>query len=147
MGTKQGEDVMIDNYNSKLIEWINTQIGKPYIWGETDCGTLVRKGLTIILNRDPFPDILSWDNELICREIWDKLNGVDNAFISFGAKKILGTFAQTGDVAVLEIGKYLTATLIISPDKMLFASTDKGVEIRNITPSLIRLNIRFYRFK
>lgn len=147
MGTKQGENVMIDNYNTKLIEWVNTQIGKSYTWGETDCGTLVRKGLAIILNRDPFPDIPAWDSELVCREIWDKLSGVDNAFISFGAKKILGTFVQTGDIAVLEIGKFLTATLVISPDKMLFASTDKGVEVRNITPSLIRLNIRFYRFK
>ena len=133
------------NYDYKLIEWVNTQLRKPYIWGETDCGSLVRKGLNIIYGKDKFNDIPSWDTEEICRKIWDDLGGVDNAFLKFGAKKIKGTFAQTGDVAVLEIGKLLTAAIVIGSGKLLFSSIDKGVETRDIY-SLLRFDIRFYRF-
>ena len=134
------------NYDYKLIEWVNTQLRKPYIWGETDCGSLVRKGLNIIYGKDKFNDMQSWDTEEICRKIWNDLGGVDKAFLDFGAKKIKGTFAQTGDVAVLEVGKLLTVSIAIGTGKLLFSSTDKGVETRDITSSLLRLNIRFYRF-
>lgn len=142
---EESKSMKIDNYDYKLIEWVNTQLGKPYIWGETDCGSLVRKGLNIIYGKDKFNDIPSWDTEEICRKIWDDLGGADKAFLDFGAKKIKGTFAQTGDVAVLEVGKLLTAAMVIG-GKLLFSSTDKGIETRDITPSLLRLDIRFYRF-
>lgn len=137
----------VENYDYKLIEWVNTQLGKPYIWGETDCGTLVRTGLNIVYGDDKFNNITFWDSEETCRKIWDDLGGVDKAFLNFGARKIKGTFAQTGDVAVLEVGKLLTASIVIGSGKLLFSSTDKGIETRDITPSLLRLNIRFYRFE
>lgn len=142
---KESESMKVDNYDYKLIEWVNTQLGKPYIWGKTDCGSLVRKGLNIVFGKDKFNDIPSWDSEEICRKIWDDLGGVDNAFLSLGARKIKGTFAQTGDIAVLEIGKLLTAAMVIGSGKLLFSSTDKGVETRGLY-SLLRFNIRFYRF-
>ncbi len=135
----------VDNYDYKLIEWVNTQLGKPYIWGETDCGTLVRKGLNIVYKKDCFHDTASWSSETECRKIWDDLGGVDKAFLDFGAKKIKGTYAQTGDVAVLEIGKLLTASMVIGSGKLLFSSIDKGVETR-VLYSLLRFDIRFYRF-
>ena len=136
----------VDNYDYKLIEWVNIQLGKPYIWGETDCGSLVRKGLNIVYGKDCFGYILAWDSEVECRKIWDDLGGVDKAFLDFGARKIKGTFAQTGDVAILEIGKLLTASVVIG-SKLLFSSADKGVEMRDITPFLLLPNIRFYRFR
>lgn len=142
---KESKSMKVDNYDYKLIEWVNTQLRKPYIWGETDCGSLVRKGLNIIYDKDKFNNVPLWDNEETCRKIWDDLDGVDNAFLKFGAKKIKGTFAQTGDVAVLEIGKLLTAAMVIGSGKLLFSSTDKGVETRDLYP-LLRFNIRFYRF-
>lgn len=136
----------VDNYDYKLIEWVNTQLGKPYIWGETDCGSLVRKGLNIVFGTDRFINTPAWDSEVVCRKIWDDLGGVDKAFLGFGARKTKGTFAQTGDVAVLEIGKLITASMVISSGKLLFSSIDKGTETRDITSSLLKLNIRFYRF-
>ena len=146
MGQERKSIMKVDNYDYKLIEWVNTQLRRPYIWGDTDCGSVVRKGLNIIYGKDKFNAISTWDSEEICRKIWDDLGGVDKAFLDFGAKKIKRTYAQTGDVAVLEIGKLLTAAMVISCNKLLFSSTDKGVETRDITPSLLKLNIRFYRF-
>ncbi len=134
----------VDNYDYKLVEWVNTQLRKPYIWGETDCGSLVRKGLNIIYDKDKFNDIPSWDTEEICRKIWDDLGGVDKAFLDFGAKKIKGTFAQTGDVVVLTANS--AAGLIIDNGKILFSSIEKGIIFRDIAFILSKVTSQFYRF-
>lgn len=135
----------IPNYDIKLYEWLNTVIGKPYIWGETDCGTLVREGLKLITGIDPFGNLPYWKTEMECRQIWDAMGGVDKAFTEiFKFKKIDRNYIQMGDVSVLEVRDLITASLIINNERMLFSSVDKGVEIRNLT-QLQKLNIRFYR--
>ena len=138
---------MIANYEGKLAEWARHKLGMAYEWGKTDCGTLVREGLFLILDRDPFPYMPGWNSEGESRKIWDEMGGVDHAFLAFGAEKIESSYAQTGDIAVLEVDKFLTAAMAIGDNKLLFASTDKGIFTRNITPALLKLNIRFYRFK
>ena len=138
---------MIANYEVRLSEWVKHKLGMAYEWGKTDCGTIVREGLFLILDRDPFPYVPDWKSESESRKIWDEMGGVDHAFLGFGAQKIGANYVQTGDVAILEIGRFLTAALVIGNNKILFSSEDKGIEARNITPAMLKLNIRFYRFK
>lgn len=138
---------MIANYEGRLAEWVRHKLGMAYEWGKTDCGTLVREGLFLILNHDPFPFVPDWNNEQESRKIWEDMGGVDHAFLGFGAEKTDTNYIQTGDIAVLEVDKFITAAMVIGNNKMLFSSTDKGVFTRNITPALLKLNIRFYRFK
>lgn len=128
---------------SKLIQWAISIQGLPYIWGQTDCGTLVRKGLCIYLNRDPFKNIPSWENENEARKIWSDLGGVDKAFIDLGAIKIEPSYRHTGDVALLTILNDDTAVLVIN-DRFLF-STLQGIKFRKLI-TFDKLNIRFYRF-
>mgnify|MGYP001566444653 FL=1 len=133
----------VDNYDYKLIEWVNTQLGKPYVWGVTDCGSLVRQGLNIVYGKDKFNDIPTWNTEEMCRKIWDDLGGVDKAFLDFGAKKIKGTFAQTGDIIVITANS--AAGLIIN-SKILFSSIEKGIIFRDIAFILSKVTSQFYRF-
>lgn len=129
---------------AKLIKWANNVAGLSYYWGITDCGTLVRKGLSIFLNRDPFPNIPYWNDEQEARKIWNNLGGVDKAFLNLGAIKIEPNYRRTGDVALITILNDDTATLIIN-NTFLF-SNEKGVKFRKLS-IFDKLNIRFYRFK
>ena len=140
---KESKSIKVDNYDYKLIEWVNTQMGKPYVWGVTDCGSLVRQGLNIVYGKDKFNDIPTWNTEEMCRKIWDDLGGVDKAFLDFGAKKIKGTFAQTGDIIVITANS--AAGLIIN-SKILFSSIEKGIIFRDIVFILSKVTSQFYRF-
>lgn len=128
---------------SQLIEWALKQQGEKYEWGKTDCGTLVRKGLLLFLNRDPFLNIPYWENEQQARKIWKDLGGVDTAFKNLGATKIDSNYIRTGDVGFLTILKEETSFLVIA-NRYLF-SNGAGIKFRKII-SWDKMNVNFYRF-
>ena len=134
----------LNNKDFILIEWALCQQGLPYIWGITDCGSLVRQGLYIFNRIDPFTNIPYWNTEIEARQIWKDLGGVDKAFLDLGAKKIHENYIRTGDVGILTILNEDTSFLVIA-NKYLF-SNEKGVKFRKIN-TFTNLNVRFYRFR
>lgn len=118
------------NYNA-LITWAGKQVGKPYQWGVTDCGTTTREGLRILLGRDPFPGLPAWTNEQEMREIWGSLGGAEAGFLCYGAVRVQPGYTQTGDVALLKLKDLETATLLVN-GQMLFSFEDKGVQFRSL---------------
>lgn len=134
------------NHHSLLVQWACSVVDKPYVWGETDCGTLTREGLRIILGKDPFPGVPSWYSEEESRKIWFGMGGPDEAFLKLGAIEIDKGYIQTGDVAILEIGDMITACLAIN-DKLLFSTSDKGTCFKPLRQLLNLNNIRFYKWE
>lgn len=128
---------------SQLIEWALKQQGKKYEWGRTDCVSLVRKGLNIFLNKDPFLNTPYWKNKQQARKIWIDLGGVCTAFKNLGATEIDANYIRTGDVGFLTILKDETFFLVIA-NRYLF-SNEAGVKLRKII-SWDKLNVKFYRF-
>lgn len=135
----------VNNYNRLLVEWADRQLGKPYVWGKTDCGTIAREGLAVMLGQDPFPGLPSWNSEAEMRSVWGVLGGSDAGFVHFGAKRIEPNYAQTGDVILVRI-KDIEASALIIDNKMLFCFFDKGVGYRK-TVSINNKHYRIYRFK
>ena len=133
----------LKNYDSVLVPWALTLQGLSYIWGETDCGTLVRRGLILISDKDPFLNIPYWNTEQKARQIWHDLGGVDKGFIDLGARLVHTNYVQTGDVGLLTIAGEETSFLVIA-NRYLF-STKNGIKFRKII-NWDKFNVRFYRF-
>ena len=135
----------VENWNGKLIDWASKQIGKPFIWGETDCGTLIRQGLQVITGIDVFTPLAWWQTEQRARESWDALGGIHAGFINnFKAINIGCEYVQTGYIGILRINNLDTATIILN-DKLLFSSIDAGITLRNLS-NLLKDRFIFYRF-
>ena len=48
----------VENWDVHLVEFAESVRGAPFVWGETDCVTLARAGLRVILDRDPWHGLL-----------------------------------------------------------------------------------------
>lgn len=43
-----------------LLRWAAEEAGKPLVWGETDCASLVRRGLSVLFGEDRLYRIPAW---------------------------------------------------------------------------------------
>ena len=50
----------VNNWDLALVEWAESVRGKPYEWGVTDCGTLVRDACAAMYGREMFPEVKRW---------------------------------------------------------------------------------------
>lgn len=90
----------VRTWRTELLRWAQSQIGLPFTWGQTDCGTLGRAALRAMFGRDIVEDWPSWNTPhraalrlLACGtfgQVLVSLGGVPKAF----------AFVQAGDFVV-----------------------------------------------
>ena len=87
----------VRDWRTRLIAWSNAQIGRPFIWGETDCAALVRASLQECFGQDVVPGVPTWQSK---REAIRVLKAHEPVKIleALGAVKTTVGFARAGDI-------------------------------------------------
>lgn len=91
-------------WDVELVRWASDLVGEPFVWGETDCGTLCRRALEVLYAGDVATELLGppWDSVAGARRAWARLEDLEDALAVFGALPVDGTHLQTGDIVQLE---------------------------------------------
>jgi len=93
------EMIRVPNWSSKLVAFAEVQRKKNFEWGETDCGSLIRKGLKLVFGK-PILDVDEYSNEREAEKVMKKLGDASSFFESQGAVNELLSRASGGDVVV-----------------------------------------------
>jgi hypothetical protein len=86
-----------------LHQFIQSEIGKPFNYGEHDCATFAAKALDIITGGGMFDTIQS--RRIECNDLipyMEKYGSIGEHFESVGGKEVDVSFASTGDFIVIE---------------------------------------------
>jgi len=90
----------VPDWDLRLVEYASDMIGKPFVWGQTDCTTIVFKGLEVMYDYD-FTKGLKWHTTLrTAVNLYKKTGGIEKVLLKKGACGIGLGFATTGDVLI-----------------------------------------------
>lgn len=119
-----------------LVAWADTQRGRPFKWGETDCATMARKACRTMHGVDPF-GLPVWKSKAKALRIFAECGGIAKV-LAETAKPVGRGFARTGDIALIEDETPLGNSLMVVIDqRVLVSQPETGVtlEDRNILPT------------
>ncbi len=94
--------IRVPDWRSRLITWAENVRGMPYIWGRSDCATLVRTALAICFGRDIAPDVPFHRNERQAIAVVRQYGGAVPVLEQLGAMRTTLPFARAGDVIAME---------------------------------------------
>ena len=113
------------NKKNELIIWASSKIGKPFIWGESDCSTLTLEGIS-----------LYYGNIFNLKNIWGSLKKALRAYEIYGTPinilkqagfiSVNKKYEQTGDIFVLSVKNYYLVGVIINQSVL---TSDEGKKI------------------
>jgi hypothetical protein len=92
----------VRNWDVLLTEWAIEQIGRPFLWGQTDCMSLVRRAAAVLYGGvDPFTErVPRWSDAATAAAVGQICGGPERALEYVGAVAVGWRYAQTGDVWV-----------------------------------------------
>lgn len=114
------------NWDVLATKWAIEQVGKPFVWGETDCVSLMRQ-MAEIINGEPF-GTHRYTSLRGALDVQEATGGICQALRDAGAVEIRRSYATTGDVIVADDEPF-PAVLLVITDKALFADHDQGVRL------------------
>lgn len=126
---------MQENYDVFLTGFASGIQGAPFKWGSTDCGSLVRRGLTACYGRDILRGAGSWNSLRALRKFVKDTGGPAKLLKSKGFTKVRAAYAQCGDVVILpgeDADDVPQTGILLHRRKMLTSDRLAGVVVVNL---------------
>ena len=95
---------------SALLGWAKEIRGRPYVWGDTDCGALVRTALHLQCGVDVFAGLPGWVTARQAAHVWGRLcreagGGYGKLFASMGAVEVRGRKRGRWPMGAILVGR------------------------------------------
>lgn len=93
--------IPVRNYDIELVIWGKALIGQPFVWGKTDCGTIVRRAMKIVFGKDVFRGkVRSYRSGVEAMRVMQGVGGIAGALVNAGFIRQKGRKWHTGDIIV-----------------------------------------------
>lgn len=91
----------VPNFDLKLKEWADEQVGRELVWGETDCASLAKRALQIAWDPDPTRDAPNWTTRLGALRHHTRQDGISGALEAMEeVEEVPVAFVRQGDILV-----------------------------------------------
>ena len=121
------------DWEFRLVEYAMGQVGRAFRWGETDCFSLARGALDVILGADPLADVPTYTNANDARAVILAYPDLAAELEKRGGVATPINFAQQGDVVLLPgddgNGRPRFGVVVDGRGRFITADGDLGVEI------------------
>jgi hypothetical protein len=121
------------DYLAQLVEFTNTEAGKLFLWGETNCVALALRALDAQCGSD----LISIGREFMATEraalVWVGRNGGANGLFDLlirehGLEQVFSGFVSDGDIALKQGDNTINAYVFVS-GYWLSSTADLGVKL------------------
>lgn len=92
----------VRTWDVDLLAWAETVIGKPFRWGRTDCGSLVKKSQRIIYGVDVF-HLTAWASKAKALQTLTDIKSIRSLLRRY-AQPVGRGFLQMGDIVLVKNG-------------------------------------------
>jgi hypothetical protein len=124
------------NWDVRLVHFQTEVLGASFVWGETDCASLVRRALEVMYSPDDIPlppKLPRWTTEAGALRAHKRFGGVSGALEAGGAQRASLAFVQQGDVLVgLDPAGGVPGAAVVVQGGFLVASVELGVLRRRL---------------
>lgn len=131
----------VPNWDIALHQWAADVVGRPYVWGETDCGSLVREAHALMYGVDLF-HVKPYTTRRQALYRHNSTGGVEAVLREAGAVDVPVAFAQQGDVLCEAEGDGLPACGVVVGRSVIWATVEDGVArtpLRGRSGTLLRV--------
>lgn len=90
----------VQHWDRLLVEWADRLIGKPFRWGVTDCGSLVREAVRVMTGQ-PFAADVFYENGIQAARVWRRTGGTLAYLLDAGARIVAAEDLRHGDLVIL----------------------------------------------
>ncbi len=123
------------DWRSRLLCWSALQVGRPFVWGQTDCATLGRSALTEIFGVDVMPWLPTWHSAREAVQVVQTYGPVESILEKLGACGVSSAFMRAGDLVVMrepeeEIGR--VAIMVCIDGRECIVSRHTGVVLERL---------------
>lgn len=117
------------NWDHKLVRFAERERGRDYIWGETDCASLVQRALQVIYDEDKFPDAPGWTTEIGAKRAIRKVENVRDYVLNHGGVKADDNFKSSGDIVygLSNQNGMPGLGIVVDVNKILTSAPNRGV--------------------
>lgn len=136
------------NYSIDLVDWAERMRGQEFVWGTTDCASLVRAALAIVYGEDVDPEAPVYFSEEEARQDVELGWSVRGRLLELGAKEVERSRVSVGDVVVAppvsEEEFTDSAMIVVAPGKMLVTHPGTLIKVlptRVIAPEAVALRL------
>ena len=118
----------VRSWDVDLLEWAESIVGKPFRWGSTDCGSIVKQAQQIIYGVDVF-QLAPWKGKTKALRILVEIKGMRSQ-LRRCADQVGRGFLQMGDIVLVKNGCDVLETdglMLVVRDYVLFTNPETGV--------------------
>lgn len=137
----------VANWDRRLVEFANEVRDQPFEWGQTDCASLVRRGLQAVFGEDVWKGhVGEWKTKRGALTVSGKTD-YEDALLASGAVEMGFHYAWAGDVAlgVKEDQHGMIPIALLVPTRKVITSTPRtGVVI--VDKLMLEEGTRFFRY-
>jgi hypothetical protein len=137
------------DWQLRLVRFANTEIGSPFIWGETNCVALAIRAIDVQCGTDL---MCKYRKHMTCKRIawlWLKRNGslegIKSRLLADGLSVIEGDYMQDGDLLMGEVEDGNVTAHIYLSGKWLSVTDTVQVfpyHIASLVPNPVILGVR-----
>jgi hypothetical protein len=94
--------IRVPNWNVRLVELANEVLGKPFVWGETDCASVARRAVAVMYEDDPVAQHIkvTYTTKVGAARAFKKIGSMIDILLAAGAKEVRPDLTQDGDIMV-----------------------------------------------
>lgn len=136
----------IVNWDVKLVEYALSLQGQPFVWGQTDCASIVRGAMRAMYGEDLWSEGYDYTSLLEAKRLLEVSGGVAMQLSLLGAEEVPRGFLQQGDVVVGEPldEDFADNVFVMVSDQLLSATLEEGVVMRPlalmpVNPQILRM--------
>lgn len=136
-----------DDADLRLIAFAREHLGKPFVWGETNCLALALRALDAQCGTD----IATRHSKYMASELramaWvarHGLAGVVNRLLAEGAVEVAPAFIQSGDIALVEMPGNIGAATYLGRNYLSSSSALGVIQLRptDLAPPTVVIGVR-----
>lgn len=123
------------NWDGKLALWAYAQNGKPFSWGNTDCGTMIREAAQVMYGKNLWPEVPQYHTAQSAAFVLRKRGLPERHLRARGAMEIARGFWTDGDVVIsreIADGDIAPAHMIVIRNKLLGVTLNGKVEMYSL---------------
>ena len=122
------------DWEAALVRYADEQVGRPFTYGETDCGALVVGALAVMYTEPPLPRPRYGNLRQALHIVAGLSGGVAGVLTHAGARSLTTQYAQAGDVVVWpDKGERVPCLgVLVSVGQVLTSDEKAGPHIMNV---------------
>jgi len=139
----------VPNWSVKLAGFADSVLGKPFVWGETDCVSICRGALETMYGEDIIAPHFdgTYSTKTGAARAFSKVGSLSAIAEQAGAKEVRHNMSVDGDVMVFpKVGPYENVATRIGGMWIISDQDLDRVIATRILPTSINPNVKVFRF-